>query len=51
MVFLNRFKTSHKLVFIMTMFIVTFILMAWVFNYTQLISETTRKIEERYMEI
>ncbi len=48
---LNRFKTSHKLGFIMALFFVAFISMAAVFNYTHVISEEAREVEDRFMGV
>ncbi len=45
---LNQFKTSHKLSFIIALFLLTFTLMTAVFNYTQLLSGEARQLEEHF---
>jgi len=49
--FLNQLKISHKLAFILSLFILTFISMAAVFSYTQETAIESRKIKEDFQEI
>ena len=50
MVFLNQFKTSHKLTFIIALFLLAFFSMAALFSYTQAISKDARQYEKHFMK-
>ncbi|HED33883.1 MAG TPA: methyl-accepting chemotaxis protein [Gammaproteobacteria bacterium] len=48
---LNQFKISHKLSFIIFLFLLIFFVMTIVFHYTRIITEDARQLKNRFVEI